>query len=80
MALGAVGGRESLRQLSAKIEHVRWSGLRCRVTTGGDFAGCLVDLRDKAADPGIFIDRGEARRFGRKRGSGRPGRQPRGEQ
>ena len=37
--------------LSAKIQQVRWSGLRCRVTIGGDFAGCSVDLRDKPADP-----------------------------
>jgi hypothetical protein len=41
--------------LSAKIELVRWSGLRCRVTIGGDFAGCSVDLRDKAADPGTSL-------------------------
>jgi hypothetical protein len=36
---------------SAKIQQVRWSGLRCRVTIDGDFAGCSVDLRDKPADP-----------------------------
>ncbi len=41
--------------LSAKIEQVRWSGLRCRVTIGGEFAGCLVDLRDKAANPGSSL-------------------------
>jgi hypothetical protein len=41
--------------LSAKIDQVRWSGLRCRVTIGGDCAGCLVDLRDKAADPGSSL-------------------------
>ena len=41
--------------LSAKIDHVRWSGLRCRVTIGGDFAGCSVDLRDKPADPGTSL-------------------------
>jgi hypothetical protein len=40
---------------SAKIEHVRWSGLRCRVTIGGEFAGCSVDLRDKPADPGSSL-------------------------
>ena len=53
--------------LSAKIEQVRWSGLRCRVTIGGDFAGCSVDLRDKPADPGSFADGCEARGLGRKR-------------
>jgi hypothetical protein len=37
--------------VSAKIEQVKWAGLRCRVTVGGDFAGCAVDLRDKPADP-----------------------------
>ena len=37
--------------VSAKIEQVRWAGLRCRVTLGGDFGGCSVDLRDKPADP-----------------------------
>ena len=36
---------------SAKIALVRWGGLRCRVTVEGEFAGCLVDLRDKPADP-----------------------------
>ncbi len=40
---------------AAKIENVRWSGLRCRVTIGGDFAGCSVDLRDKPADPGTSV-------------------------
>ena len=37
--------------VSARIDTVRWSGLRCRVAVGGDFAGCSVDLRDKPADP-----------------------------
>lgn len=37
--------------VSAKIEQVRWAGLRCRVTLGGDFGGCSVDLRDQPADP-----------------------------
>jgi hypothetical protein len=41
--------------LSAKIEQARWSGLRCRVTIAGDFAGCSVDLRDKPADPGSSV-------------------------
>jgi len=41
--------------LSAKITQVRWSGLRCRVMIGGDFAGCSVDLRDKPADPGTSV-------------------------
>ena len=36
---------------SAKIESVKWVGLRCRVKIAGQFDGCKVDLRDKAADP-----------------------------
>jgi hypothetical protein len=42
---------------SAKIEQVRWAGLRCRVTVSGDFAGCAVDLRDKPADPTTSLTR-----------------------
>jgi hypothetical protein len=37
--------------VSAKIEVVKWSGLRCRVKVTGQFDGYSVDLRDKAADP-----------------------------
>jgi hypothetical protein len=37
--------------VSARIEGVRWSGLRCRVVIAGDVNGCSVDLRDKPADP-----------------------------
>ena len=37
--------------VSAKIDQVRWAGLRCRVTLVGDFGGYSVDLRDKPADP-----------------------------
>ena len=37
--------------VSARIESVRWSGLRCRVVIAGDLNGCSVDLRDKPADP-----------------------------
>ena len=37
--------------VSATIGQVRWARLRCRVSVSGDFAGCSVDLRDKAADP-----------------------------
>ncbi len=37
--------------VSAKIESVKWAGLRCRVKIAGQFDGCKVDLRDKAADP-----------------------------
>ncbi len=37
--------------VSAKIESFKWAGLRCRVKVGGQFEGCKVDLRDKAADP-----------------------------
>lgn len=36
--------------VSAKIDQVRWAGLRCRVTLVGDFGGHSVDLRDKPAD------------------------------
>ena len=36
--------------ISAKIESVKWSRLRCRVQIVGEFAGCKVDLRDKAGD------------------------------
>ncbi len=41
--------------VSAKIESYKWAGLRCRVKVTGDFDGCFVDLRDKAADPGSSI-------------------------
>ena len=41
--------------ISATIGRVRWSGLRCRVTVEGDFVGCLVDLRDKPADPATSL-------------------------
>jgi hypothetical protein len=37
--------------VSAKIENVKWTRLRCRVKVAGQFDGCTVDLRDKAADP-----------------------------
>ena len=30
---------------------MKWAGLRCRVKVTGQFDGCKVDLRDKAADP-----------------------------
>ena len=36
--------------VSARIAQFRWGGLRCRITVQGEFAGCLVDLRDKPAD------------------------------
>jgi hypothetical protein len=36
---------------SARIDSVRWSGLRCRIVIAGDLNGCSVDLRDKPADP-----------------------------
>ena len=41
--------------VSAKIESYKWAGLRCRVKVTGDFDGCKVDLRDKAADPGSSV-------------------------
>ena len=37
--------------VSAKIESFKWAGLRCRIKVTGDYDGCMVDLRDKAADP-----------------------------
>ena len=37
--------------VSAKIESFKWVGLRCRVKVAGNYEGCTVDLRDKAADP-----------------------------
>jgi hypothetical protein len=41
--------------VSAKIESFKWSGLRCRIKVTGDYDGCTVDLRDKAADPGTSL-------------------------
>jgi hypothetical protein len=41
------GGKATV---SAKIESFKWAGLRCRVKVTGDYEGCTVDLRDKAAD------------------------------
>jgi hypothetical protein len=41
--------------VSAKIESFKWAGLRCRIKVTGDFDGCTVDLRDKAADPGTSL-------------------------
>jgi len=41
--------------VSAKIESFKWAGLRCRIKVTGDFDGCTVDLREKAADPGTTI-------------------------
>jgi hypothetical protein len=43
--------RGAKARVSAKIDGVRWTRLRCRVAVGGDYAGCSVDLRDKPADP-----------------------------
>lgn len=36
--------------VSAKIESVKWTRMRCHVTIDGQFEGCKADLRDKAAD------------------------------
>jgi hypothetical protein len=41
--------------VSAKIESYKWGGLRCRIKVSGDYEGCSVDLRDKAADPGSSL-------------------------
>ena len=35
---------------SAKLEEVKWVGLRCRVKVTGQVTGCTVDLRGKAND------------------------------
>jgi hypothetical protein len=40
---------------TAKIDSVRWSGLRCRIKVSGTVAGCALDLRDKAADPSTSL-------------------------
>jgi hypothetical protein len=37
--------------VSAKIDQVKWAGLRCRVKVTGQFDGCRAELREKAADP-----------------------------
>ena len=37
--------------VSAKIEQVKWAGLRCKIKISGDFAGCRIDLREKLNDP-----------------------------
>ncbi len=37
--------------VAAKIESLKWAGLRCRIKVTGAYDGCKVDLRDKAADP-----------------------------
>jgi len=41
--------------VSAKIESMKWSGLRCRVKLNGQYEGCKVDLRDKPADPSTSL-------------------------
>jgi hypothetical protein len=41
--------------VSAKIEKAKWKGLRCHVKVSGQFAGCKVDLRGKAADPSTSL-------------------------
>ncbi len=41
--------------VSAKIESIKWSRLRCRVQIAGEFAGCKVDLRDKPVDPATSL-------------------------
>ncbi len=38
-------------QVSARIESYKWVGLRCKIKVEGQFEGCRLDLRDKAADP-----------------------------
>jgi hypothetical protein len=40
---------------SARIEQVKWAGMRCRIKVTGDYAGCFVDLRLKLNDPKTSI-------------------------
>ncbi len=47
-------GQESARP-SAKIDEVKWAGLRCRIKVKGQASGCKVDLRDKANDAGSTL-------------------------
>jgi hypothetical protein len=46
--------------VAAKIDSVKWAGLRCKVKITGSFAGCKVDLRDKAADPATSLAEGRS--------------------
>jgi hypothetical protein len=41
---------EPKSMVSARIESFKWAGLRCRIKIEGQFNGCKIDLRDKAAD------------------------------
>jgi hypothetical protein len=41
--------------ISAKIEQVKWAGMRCRIKVTGDYAGCFVDFREKLNDPTTSI-------------------------
>ena len=63
--------------VSAKIESFKWAGLRCRIKVTGDYDGCMVDLRDKAADPGTSLARRQGGRQGRIGGAGGHGRKSR---
>lgn len=47
--------RPAAATAAAKIESFKWAGLRCRIKVSGDYQGCQVDLRDKAADPATSI-------------------------
>lgn len=39
-----------LAAVGAKIQSVKWVGMRCKVTLEGDCGGCKVSIRTKAAD------------------------------
>jgi hypothetical protein len=41
--------------VSARIESYKWVGLRCKIKVEGQFEGCRLDLRDKAADPATSL-------------------------
>ena len=51
--LAVQAGRQP--QVSARIESYKWVGLRCKIKVDGQFEGCKLDLRDKAADPATSL-------------------------
>jgi len=47
----------AVEPISASIESVRWTGLRCRVAVERTLEGATVDLRSRAADPASSLAR-----------------------
>lgn len=47
-------------KLNAKIQSLKWLGLRCRVAVDGEFSGCKVDIRSKVADAASSMVKAEA--------------------